>query len=60
MGRSVYKQPGTKVDEILPQQGGFQVSTVAEKRHDRSAKKHFYLVSKTTAMELETFVSVHS
>ncbi len=26
MGRSVYKQPGTKVDGILSQQGGFQVS----------------------------------
>jgi hypothetical protein len=26
MGRSVYEQPGTKVDEILSQQGGFQVS----------------------------------
>ncbi len=26
MGRSVYKQPGTKVDRILSQQGGFQVS----------------------------------
>ncbi len=26
MGRSVYEQTGTKVDGILPQQGGFQVS----------------------------------
>ncbi len=26
MGRSVYKQPGTEVDRILSQQGGFQVS----------------------------------
>ncbi len=26
MGRSVYEQPGTKVDRILSQQGGFQVS----------------------------------
>jgi hypothetical protein len=26
MGRSVYEQPGTKVDSILSQQGGFQVS----------------------------------
>jgi hypothetical protein len=26
MGRSVYEQPGTKVDRILLQQGGFQVS----------------------------------
>ncbi len=26
MGRSVYKQPGTKMDGILSQQGGFQVS----------------------------------
>jgi hypothetical protein len=34
MGRSVYKQPGTKVDRILSQQGGFQVS----KRERRGAK----------------------
>jgi hypothetical protein len=26
MGRSVYEQPGTEVDGILSQQGGFQVS----------------------------------
>jgi hypothetical protein len=26
MGRSVYEQPGTKVDGMLSQQGGFQVS----------------------------------
>ncbi len=26
VGRSVYKQPGTRVDGILSQQGGFQVS----------------------------------
>jgi hypothetical protein len=26
MGRSVYEQPGTKVDGIQSQQGGFQVS----------------------------------
>jgi hypothetical protein len=26
LGRSVYEQPGTKVDGILSQQGGFQVS----------------------------------
>ncbi len=26
MGRSVYEQPGTEVDRILSQQGGFQVS----------------------------------
>jgi hypothetical protein len=26
MGRSVYDQPGNKVDRILSQQGGFQVS----------------------------------
>jgi hypothetical protein len=34
MGRSVYKQPGTEVDRILSQQGGFQVS----KRERRGAK----------------------
>jgi hypothetical protein len=34
MGRSVYEQPGTKVDRILSQQGGFQVS----KGNEREAK----------------------
>ncbi len=32
MGRSVYEQPGTKVDGILSQQGGFQVSKKKWKR----------------------------
>ncbi len=36
MGRSVYEQPGTKVDGILSQQGGFQVS----KGNGREAKKN--------------------
>jgi hypothetical protein len=31
MGRSVYKQPGTEVDRILSQQGGFQVSKGKQK-----------------------------
>ncbi len=35
MGRSVYKQPGTKVDGILSQQGGFQVS----RRKTKGGKK---------------------
>jgi hypothetical protein len=34
MGRSVYEQPGTEVDRILSQQGGFQVS----KRERKGAK----------------------
>ncbi len=34
MGRSVYEQPGTEVDRILSQQGGFQIS----KREQRGAK----------------------
>jgi hypothetical protein len=34
MGRSVYEQPGTEVDRILSQQGGFQVS----KREGKGAK----------------------
>jgi hypothetical protein len=34
MGRSVYEQPGTEVDRILSQQGGFQVS----KRERRGQK----------------------
>jgi hypothetical protein len=35
MGRSVYEQPGTEVDRIISQQGGFQVS----KRRRRGSKK---------------------
>ncbi len=35
MGRSVYEQPATKVDGILSQQGGFQVS----KRKQKGGKK---------------------
>jgi hypothetical protein len=35
MGRSVYEQPGTKVDGILSQQGGFQVS----RRETKGGKK---------------------
>jgi hypothetical protein len=38
----------------------FILCTVAEKKHDQSAKKQIFLVTKTTAMELETFVSVNS
>ncbi len=34
MGRSVYEQPGTKVDGILSQQGGFQV----RRRETKGAK----------------------
>ncbi len=30
-GRSVYEQPGTKVDRFLSQQGGFQVSKRKQK-----------------------------
>jgi hypothetical protein len=35
MGRLVYEQPGTEVDGILSQQGGFQVS----KRETKGGKK---------------------
>jgi hypothetical protein len=35
MGRSVHEQPGTKVDGILSQQGGFQVS----RRETKGGKK---------------------
>ncbi len=31
MGRSVYEQPGTRVDRILSKQGGFQVSKGEQK-----------------------------
>ncbi len=38
MGRSVYEQPGTKVDRILPQQGGFQVSKGKQKGMEEGSK----------------------
>ncbi len=36
-GRSVYEQPGTKLDRILSQQGGFQVS----KREQKGIKEEW-------------------
>jgi hypothetical protein len=43
IGRSVYEQPGTKVDRILSQQGGFQVSKRKRKgtkeEKERGSKK---------------------
>ncbi len=38
MGRSVYEQPGTKVDGILSLQGGFQVSRRETKREKQKAR----------------------
>jgi hypothetical protein len=39
MGRSVYEQPGTEVDRILSQQGGFQVSKRKRKGGKRNEKR---------------------
>jgi hypothetical protein len=39
MGRSVYEQPGTEVDRILSQQGGFQVSKGKRKGTKRNKKR---------------------
>ncbi len=39
MGRSVYEQPGTKVDRILSQQGGLQVSKVEGEGKQREWEK---------------------
>jgi hypothetical protein len=39
MGRSVYKQPGKEVEEILSQQGGFQVSEGKQKGSKREWEK---------------------
>jgi hypothetical protein len=35
VGRSVYEQPGTRVDGILSQQGGFQVSKRDQKMESK-------------------------
>jgi hypothetical protein len=39
MGRSVYEQPGTKVDGILSQQGEFQVSKGKRKGGKKKLEK---------------------
>jgi hypothetical protein len=39
MGRSFYEQPGTEVDRILSQQGGFQVSKGKRKEGKRNEKR---------------------
>jgi hypothetical protein len=39
MGRSVYEQPENEVDEILSQQGGFQVSKGRQKESKRKWEK---------------------
>ncbi len=39
MGRSVYEQSGTKVDGILSQQGGFQVSKGKQKGSKKEWEK---------------------
>ncbi len=39
MGRSVYEQPGNKVDRILSQKGGFQVSKGRRKGSKREWEK---------------------
>ena len=39
VGRSVYEQPGTEVDKILSQQGGFQVSKGRRKGSKREWEK---------------------
>jgi hypothetical protein len=38
VGRSVYEQPGTRVDRILSQQGGFQVSKRDQKGESKKAR----------------------
>jgi hypothetical protein len=39
MQRSVYEQPGTEVDRILSQQGGFQVSKGKRKGTKRNKER---------------------
>ncbi len=38
MGRSVYEQPGTEVDRILSQQGGFHVNKGRRREAKRNGK----------------------
>ncbi len=56
-GRSVYEQPGTKVDRILLQQGGFQVSK-GKRKGTRKGKAE----SKGIAPQLycSFYIHVHS
>ncbi len=57
MGRSVYEQPGTEVDRILSQQGGFQVSK-GKQKGTRKGKAE----SKGIALHLRHsfYIHVHS
>jgi hypothetical protein len=59
-GRSVYEQPRTKVDRILSQQGGFQVSK-GEQRGAKGIKKG-ETESKGIARKLHcsSYIRVHS
>jgi hypothetical protein len=61
MGRSVNEQPGTKVDRILSQQGGFQVSK--GKRKGAKGMRKGETESKGIAPQCivhPTYIRVHS
>jgi hypothetical protein len=55
MGRSVYEQPGNKVDRILSQQGGFQVS----KGRRKGSKREWKAESKGIALRLHCNIFVY-
>jgi hypothetical protein len=55
MGRSVYEQPGTEVDRILSQQGGFQVSKGKQKGGKRDEKKGI-----ASQLYCSSYIRVHS
>jgi hypothetical protein len=61
MGRSVYEQPGTEVDRILSQQGGFQVSKGKRKGgkrdEERGKQKARGLLHK---LHCSSYICVHS
>ncbi len=61
MGRSVYEQPGTEVDRILSQQGGFQISKGKQKGAKRN-KEREKAESKGIAPQLHCsfYIHVHS
>jgi hypothetical protein len=56
MGRSVYEQPGTEVDRILSQQGGFQVS----KGNERESKGNEKGKTESKGIALQLHCALHS
>jgi hypothetical protein len=60
MGRSVYEQLGTKVDGILSQQGGFQVSKGNGREAKRNQKRESRKQGDCAIIALSIYMRVHN